>query len=164
MKFSKQYRFNSRQGFTLLELMIVIAVIAILSLIVIANLAGSKSIARDNRRVSDISQIQTALETYFAGSSPHVYPTTLNALATENDIPSVPKDPLTGVSYDYYLLDKDVSSAGVLQVRANQGYCLGIKQFESSSTAALIGNATSSCAGISWCPLTNFDPYFVCRE
>lgn len=53
------------RGFTLIELLIVIAIIAILSGIVITDLAGSRAKSRDGQRVSDISQIQLALEQYF---------------------------------------------------------------------------------------------------
>lgn len=53
------------RGFTLIELLIVIAIIAILTGIIITNLAGSRAKSRDGAAVSDISQIQLALEQYF---------------------------------------------------------------------------------------------------
>ena len=61
MKFKALYS----RGFTLVELMIVIAIIGLLSGIIITSLTGSKAKSRDARRISDINQIQLALEQYF---------------------------------------------------------------------------------------------------
>ncbi len=52
-------------GFTLVELMVTISIIAILTGIIITNLTSSRSKARDAKRVSDLGQIQLALELYF---------------------------------------------------------------------------------------------------
>lgn len=54
------------RGFTLIELLVVIAIIGVLSTLAVysTNLARLKS--RDAKRITDISQTQTALELYFA--------------------------------------------------------------------------------------------------
>ena len=54
------------QGFTLLELLIVIAIIAILSVILILVLDPSETLkkSRDSQRMSDLSTIKTALGLY----------------------------------------------------------------------------------------------------
>jgi type II secretion system protein G len=54
-----------KKGFTLIELMVVIAIIGILASIVIANLGNARNQAKDARRVSDIKNIQLALAQYF---------------------------------------------------------------------------------------------------
>jgi general secretion pathway protein G len=54
-----------KNGFTLIELLVVLAIIAILTAIVTTNFTTSKSKARDAKRVSDIAQIQLALEMVF---------------------------------------------------------------------------------------------------
>lgn len=56
---------RNKKGFTLLELIIVIFVIAIISTIVIVSLSGSRQKGRDAKRISDVTQIQIALETYY---------------------------------------------------------------------------------------------------
>ncbi len=56
---------NSFKGFTLVELMVSIAIIAIMTAIITANFAGSRSQARDGQRVSDLGQIQLALSLFF---------------------------------------------------------------------------------------------------
>ena len=53
------------QGFTLIELLVVIAIIGLLSTLSVVSLNNARSRARDARRVSDIKQMQTALELYY---------------------------------------------------------------------------------------------------
>ncbi|MFH0972699.1 MAG: prepilin-type N-terminal cleavage/methylation domain-containing protein, partial [Patescibacteria group bacterium] len=52
-------------GFTLIELLVVIAIIGLLSTLAIVALNNARQKSRDARRVSDIKQIQTALELYY---------------------------------------------------------------------------------------------------
>jgi prepilin-type N-terminal cleavage/methylation domain-containing protein len=54
-----------KKGFTLVELIVVIAIIGILTGIVTTNFASSRSRARDAKRISDLGHIQLALELYF---------------------------------------------------------------------------------------------------
>ncbi len=54
-----------KKGFTIIELMVVVAIISILTAIVLANLTGAKQRSRDAKRISDIAQIQLALELFF---------------------------------------------------------------------------------------------------
>lgn len=58
--------FKKKQGFTLLELLIVIAIIAILSVILILVLDPSETLkkSRDAQRMSDLSTLKTALGLY----------------------------------------------------------------------------------------------------
>ncbi len=53
-------------GFTLIELLVVIAIIGVLTTIAVVSLADIRTKARDTKRTTDIKQIGTALETYFA--------------------------------------------------------------------------------------------------
>lgn len=65
------------KGFTLVELLVVIAIIGLLSTLAVVALGSARSKARDARRISDIKQVQTALELYYAdqGAYPIVNPT-----------------------------------------------------------------------------------------
>ncbi len=60
---------NNRKGFTLIELLVVIAIIGLLSTLAVVSLNNARAKARDARRVSDIKQIQTALELYYNDQS-----------------------------------------------------------------------------------------------
>ncbi len=59
-------------GFTLIELMVVVAIIGLLSSIVLVSLSTARSKGRDARRFADTQSIQQAVELYFAYSQ--VYP------------------------------------------------------------------------------------------
>ncbi|MDO8667511.1 MAG: prepilin-type N-terminal cleavage/methylation domain-containing protein [bacterium] len=56
---------SKRAGFTLIELLVVIAIIGLLSTLAVVALNNARMKARDAKRVSDIKQIQTALELYY---------------------------------------------------------------------------------------------------
>ncbi len=56
---------KKRKGFTLIELLVVIAIIGLLATLAVVALNNARQKARDAKRVSDIKQIQTALELYF---------------------------------------------------------------------------------------------------
>jgi general secretion pathway protein G len=53
-----------KKGFTLVELLIVVAIIGILSTLLMANFIGVRQRARDAQRKADLRQIQSALELY----------------------------------------------------------------------------------------------------
>ena len=56
---------NNKPGFTLIELLVVIAIIGLLSTLSIIALNSARARSRDARRISDVKQIQTALEMYY---------------------------------------------------------------------------------------------------
>ncbi len=106
--FKKFKKGEGGRGFTLIELLVVIAIIGILSSVVLASLNTARKKSRDARRLSDIKQLQMALEMYFDSQSVGAYPVTgtgsdqgLNALVSSNFLPSLPKDPSTGFDYKY---------------------------------------------------------------
>jgi prepilin-type N-terminal cleavage/methylation domain-containing protein len=56
---------NKDSGFTLIELMVVIAVIGILATVILASLNNARAKARDARRITDLAEINKALELYY---------------------------------------------------------------------------------------------------
>ncbi len=89
---------NTQRGFTLIELLVVIAIIGILSSVVLASLNTARKKGRDARRISDVKQLQLALELYYDNNSSE-YPDALSSLAPSY-ISVVPSDPQSG-SYSY---------------------------------------------------------------
>jgi len=79
MKFSSPFRYTTlslkQKGFTLIELLVVIAIIGILASVVLASLNSARARARDAKRLSDLKQIQTALNLYYADYG--AYPSTV---------------------------------------------------------------------------------------
>jgi len=51
-----------KKGFTLVELLVVVSIIALLASIVVVSMGGARRSGRDTRAISDIKQIQTAIE------------------------------------------------------------------------------------------------------
>ena len=132
-------RFGSR-GFTLIELLVVIAIIGILSSVVLASLNTARQKGRDARRVSDIKQLQLALELYYDahGYYPPVADAT-NLAGSNGYIASIPTDPTSNAAYSYtpYALSGSASTCS--------GYHLGAT-LENSSNTALTGDADISAA------------------
>ena len=54
-----------KQGFTIIELLIVIAIIAILALLVLNNFQGAQAKARDTQRRTDINNVHGKLEEFY---------------------------------------------------------------------------------------------------
>ena len=69
----------NKKGFTLIELLVVIAIIGLLSTLAVVALGSARQKARDSKRLSDLKQVQTALELYYTDNNS--YPTTTDAVA-----------------------------------------------------------------------------------
>lgn len=106
----------NKKGFTLIELLVVIAIIGLLSTLAVVALGSAREKARDSKRLSDLKQVQTALELFYTDQS--AYPTgTAVVLGTDATcldsvgfkasgctdpyMGLVPKDPQTGGTYSY---------------------------------------------------------------
>jgi prepilin-type N-terminal cleavage/methylation domain-containing protein len=98
------------KGFTLIELLVVIAIIGILSSVVLASLSTARAKSRDARRISDVGQIQLALELFYDASSTYPLAATVNAYTASSTalgvlaptyIPKIPTDPTNGQFYVY---------------------------------------------------------------
>lgn len=71
---------NRSKGFTIVELLIVIVVIAILATLVIVTFTGIQQKARDSQRQTDINAVDSHLEAYYATNGK--YPTLANLTDT----------------------------------------------------------------------------------
>jgi prepilin-type N-terminal cleavage/methylation domain-containing protein len=60
------------KGFTLVELLVIIAIIGILATVIIVSLASARARARDASKISDLTTVSSALQLYYADK--HVYP------------------------------------------------------------------------------------------
>src|SRR3990167_5250220 len=74
-----------KNGFTLMELLVVISIIAILISIGLTSFSTAQKKARDSKRKSDIKEVQNALEQYYSvcGS---LYPTGVDGSFYANGI------------------------------------------------------------------------------
>ena len=143
---------NHIGGFTLIELLVVIAIIGILSSVVLASLNSARQKGRDARRISDLKQIQLALELcYDAGNSCTgggvEYPDSLDVLATSGFIASVPTDPQTDTAYGYDNLLSNGSSACSVASGVCSSYVLRATMEASVPSGSLTGtHGTENCS------------------
>jgi len=137
------------QGFTLVELLVVIGVIAVLSTLVTVYLETARMSARDARRVSDVKQIQLALKMYYTDLG--TYPTYVTPNANivnggTNYLSRVPSNPTPrtdhgcpDIDYQYTQLEGGK--------RYSLTFCLGDKTDDLDS-----GNHNVTHNGILNCP------------
>ena len=135
---------NKHKGFTLIELLVVIAIIGILSSVVLASLNGARKKGRDARRISDLKQVQLALELYYDSNSSE-YPDAPSSLATTY-ISVVPTDPQGGGAYGY---DNLTSVAAACSVASGvcSNYVLGAT-LEDSTHSALSSDIDGSVGSV----------------
>jgi general secretion pathway protein G len=99
-----------KKGFTLIELMIIIAILGVLAAIISANLLSSLKKGRDTQRKGNLESIKKAVELYYEDKK--AYPTDItwgSALCETAGCVSgekiymqvVPADPLSSQSYSY---------------------------------------------------------------
>jgi len=55
---------KNKKGFTLIELLVVVAIIGLLASIILASLSTARAKARDTKRLTELKQLQTAMELY----------------------------------------------------------------------------------------------------
>lgn len=161
-------RQTSRGGFTLIELLVVIAIIGILASIVLASLSTSRRKGRDARRLTDIKQIQLALELYYESSTPRSYPpvnlwANLTGLVTGGYIAKLPVDPVGGATYIYeYQATNGASTPLACAVASCQGYLVrAVTEVTNFMTADVtgVGNVTSA-----ECTVAGGPPYDYCLK
>src|SRR4051812_5281078 len=80
---------NNNSGFTLIELLVVIAIIALLSSVALIALMTARQKSRDTKRLSDMTQMNTALELYFTLNKGYPSATFVGSGIPSDLIPSV---------------------------------------------------------------------------
>ena len=80
----KMLNLRSKKGFTLVEIMIVVAIIALLAAIAIPNLLRARHNANEAAAISSMKTLATAMESFRAAQTPASYPANLAALSGAN--------------------------------------------------------------------------------
>jgi type II secretion system protein G len=134
IKFWKGGDDMNKKGFTLIELLVVIAIIGLLSTLAVVALGNARVKARDAKRMSDLKQVQTALELFYTDQS--YYPAQSGTLGaadhaclnasgfttagcTNAYMGSVPADPSAGSSYVYTAASSSYTVAATLENAVN---------------------------------------------
>lgn len=159
---------GSDSGFTLIEILIVVAIIAILSSVVLVGLGPTQQSGRDARRLSDLHEIQTGLELYYSKCG--FYPGGIDCAPNENPlgysgmsaaltgsgigVTSVPQDPTKGASYSY-ATNGSASAGGssylLMAKLENQNNSAFVNYTAPSTTQYTYGDTISSCSAPNYC-------------
>ena len=132
----------AKNGFSLVELLVVITIIAILSVAAYTAVGGNTVKARDAKRKQDISTIQQALELYYAEKSSYP-PVPLSSLPKKY-LSDTPKDP-GSAKHDYvYVVSGSTYEIGATlendgAVANFQGYVVGNSDTPLALTANGLG-------------------------
>ena len=153
---------HTRRGFSLIELVVVLSVLAILSGVLVPRVTTHMKSARDARRLADIKTIRNAVEQFYMdkGEYPAPAPNSLfggwDASHDGNFIPTLVQegylaeelaDPINDGTYHYRYF---VYEPGTYSCEGDSPfYVLGIKHFESSEFAAK-NRGFFRCSGRNW--------------
>ncbi len=99
-----------KQGFTVIEILVVIGIIAILTVIILPSISNLRAKNRDTERVADIAAIQLALSLYKNQDPNGSYPNSLEDLVSRNYTPSDSIVDPSGNEYLYVPLTRGTDS------------------------------------------------------
>lgn len=142
-KIRKDVRGGGLKGFTLVELMIVITVIAILATLGVMSFTRVQMQARDVKRKADVRAIETALQAYFTEFS--AYPAARDTLVPTY-IPVFPVPP-KGASQTAYSYNTDTNTKyAVCAVMETQGTANTIWKVSAANPGGYVTNDTDCVA------------------
>ncbi len=155
-------RTHSRRGFTLIELVVVISILAILSGVLVPRVTNHLKAARDARRLADIKTVRSAIEQYYmdkgtypaanANSSYGGWDVTndgdfIRVLRDQGYVDEDAVDPINDATFHYRYYVYALASYGC--VGNSDFYVLGIRNFESADFATK-NKGYFACSGRDW--------------
>ncbi len=141
------------QGFTLVELLIVVAIIAILSTLVIVQLTSAQLKTRDTKRLSDTKAMESALALYWNDNAEYPAPADWPGLYAEigtylSALPMPPGNP-AGEVYSYLVRTSDDPATLEIDEELNQFY-ISASDIEDENHQALTQDTDDVVGGTGW--------------
>ncbi|MEK6749078.1 MAG: prepilin-type N-terminal cleavage/methylation domain-containing protein [Pseudomonadota bacterium] len=109
---------NGKRGFTLLELMVVLALVGVLAAVAAPVATRAIHNAKEAALKEDLTQLRKAVDDYYADHGR--YPERLQRLVEARYLRRVPVDPLTGRADSWIELAYDGPGGGVYDVRSGE--------------------------------------------
>ena len=131
---------STKKGFSLVELLVVITIIAILSVVAYSAIAGNTVKARDAKRKQDLTTIQSAFELYFLKNNR--YPDVLETGVEGGLVWRIPKIYLSAIPADpsgkayVYKIAGDYKTYEIAASMENDGILTNFSSY-------VVGNGTS---------------------
>jgi general secretion pathway protein G len=143
-----------RRGFTLVELLVTIAIIATLSAILLPNFMGARQKASDSQKIQDMNSIKNALRLYY--NDHQTYPGVADGSPAENiDIGLSGYMTPVGIGFTY------------CRTNTGDGFLLYSHQDTTQSTDAVDSQTRCGVSGTicgESIPVTNNNLYVVCAK
>src|SRR3989344_2123391 len=139
---------KSKKGFTLIEMLVVIAVIGLLASMVLLGLGGARPAARDARRISDLRQLQAVLELFNQGYGR--YPNAVTEWTTTSlGVKQLPTDPtrLGGIGGTGYAYAIDASAQNYVVKAWLERPNTAARPFDTTGYTAVGSTITSAPSG-----------------
>ena len=106
-----------RSGFTLIELMVVLSIVALLLTLAVPRYFGSIDKSKEAVLRENLNQIRDAISRYYADKGK--YPESLDALAADRYLRKVPLDPITESAATWVVVQpSDPQKSGVYDVKS----------------------------------------------
>lgn len=143
---------KKEKGFTLIEIVLVLAIAGLLLVIVFLAVSGAQKSRRDNQRKNDLARIAAQVEAY-ASNTAGVYPATAAAFSTQllgTYALTNAKDPLAGSVYKYdgAQTPNGTNAAGMVYTLGGAGItaCDGTTAMTGTRTFKLVMNLEQGTA------------------
>ncbi len=152
----------TREGFTLIELIIVVSILAVLAGVMIPRVSSRMAKSRDARRVADVRAIQSAIDSYYADTGSYPAPKKnskfgnwdishdgnfIRDLVNKGYLAEEPRDPINDNDHHYRYYVYSQGSYGCKG--AGPFYVLGIRKFETHDFAKN-NQGFFKCKGRDW--------------
>jgi prepilin-type N-terminal cleavage/methylation domain-containing protein len=140
---------KGQRGFTLLEMMIVVAIIAILAMLLIPNFTHARAQAQTAACESNLRAIGTAMELYYTDNQSYPSGTGVSldgtdTLASKGYLPNVPHDPAASAGSSNLYKYTSVAASGSTPA----SYTITCPGVHDPGTLAQIQHATASSTGL----------------